>query len=294
MARRQQRADREGKNHMARPFISAVLPPTTAPRPAWWFAFQGNQILVTETENGIAIPLAPDLAARGLAVQARHYLGTLGEVDCYAVDLDAEAPLPAGMALSGLRPLYGRVDEDLFSVAGRAVQIVEWDRTHRYCGRCGTPTELLREERAKKCPQCGLLSFPRLSPAVIMLVERGDAMLLGRGRNFSAPFYSTLAGFVEPGESLEEAVVREIYEEAGILVDNLRYFGSQPWPYPHSLMIGFTASYAGGTIRIQESELIDADWFTADNLPLLSQPPSIARRMIDAFLARHPAGGRGS
>ena len=273
---------------MVRPFISAVTPPAAATHPAWWFAFQGNQILVTETEAGISLPLAPASAALGLGGPARHYLGTLDAVDCYAVELDAEASLPAGMALSGLRQLYGRVEDDLFSVAGRAVQIVEWDRTHRYCGRCGTATEPLPGERAKKCPQCSLLNYPRLSPAVIMLVERGDAMLLGRGRNFSAPMYSTLAGFVEPGESLEEAIAREIYEEVGILVDNLRYFGSQPWPYPHSLMIGFTATYAGGTIRVQESELIDAGWFTADNLPLLSQPPSIARQMIDAFLARHP------
>jgi NAD+ diphosphatase len=272
---------------MARPFISAVTPPATTLHPARWFAFQGNQLLVAATESGIDIPLAPDLAALGMVVQARHYLGTLGGMDCYAVDLDADAPLPPGMALSGLRQLYGRVEEDLFGVAGRAVQIVEWDRTHRYCGRCGTPTELMESERAKRCPQCGLLSFPRLSPAVIVLVERGDAMLLGRGRNFSTPMYSTLAGFVEPGESLEEAVVREIYEEVGILVEDIRYFGSQPWPYPHSLMIGFTAGYAGGTIQIQESELIDAGWFTAGNLPLLPQPLSIARQMIDAFLARH-------
>lgn len=276
---------------MTRPFIPAVTPPAAPTGPAWWFAFQGNQILVTETASGIDLPLVPAGAALNLAVLARHYLGTLGEIDCYAVELDAEAPLPPGLALSGLRPLYGRVADDLFSVAGRAVQIVEWDRTHRYCGRCGAATEQMTGERAKKCPQCGLLNFPRLSPAVIVLVERGDAMLLGRGRNFSAPFYSTLAGFVEPGESLEEAVAREVYEESGILVDNLRYFGSQPWPYPHSLMIGFTATYAGGTIRVQESELIDAGWFTADNLPLLSQPPSIARQLIDAFLARHPAIG---
>jgi NAD+ diphosphatase len=185
-----------------------------------------------------------------------------------------------------LRSLYGRLDEDLFSVAGRAVQIVEWHRTHRYCGRCGVETEDLPGERARVCPRCGLTSYPRLSPAVIVLVTRGDGdeVLLARSHHFPAGMYSILAGFVEPGESLEEAVVREIGEEAGIELSGLRYFGSQPWPYPNSLMIGFTATYAGGEIRLDEREIADAAWFGRDNLPLLPGRPSIARRMLDRWL----------
>ncbi|GIW04292.1 MAG: hypothetical protein KatS3mg059_0912 [Thermomicrobiales bacterium] len=192
-----------------------------------------------------------------------------------------------GFACCGLRALYGRVSDDLFAVAGRAAQIIEWDRTHQYCGRCGTPTETAPAERAKRCPRCGLLSFPRLSPAIIVLVERGDEVLLARSPHFAEGMYSTLAGFVEPGESLEEAVYREVLEETGIAVTGLQYFGSQPWPFPHSLMIGFTARYAGGEITIDRNEIEDARWFTAFTLPRVPQKLSIARRLIDAFVARY-------
>ncbi len=131
------------------------------------------------------------------------------------------------------------------------------------------------------------VEFPRLSPAIIVLVERGDQVLLARGTAFPDGMYSTLAGFVEPGESLEEAVHREIYEESGILLTDLRYFGSQPWPFPHSLMIGFTARYAGGEIVIDPAEIADAQWFTVDRLPRVPQKLSIARRLIDSYVAKH-------
>jgi NAD+ diphosphatase len=142
-------------------------------------------------------------------------------------------------------------------------------------------------ERAKRCPACGLLSFPRLSPAIIVLVERDDRVLLARGVNFPEGMYSTLAGFVEPGESLEEAVHREIGEEVGVALTDLRYFGSQPWPFPHSLMIGFTARYAGGEIVLDDREIADAAWFTADRMPRVPQKLSIARRLIDSYVAKH-------
>ena len=237
-----------------------------------------------EAERAALLEYA-DLAAMGVDFEAGHYLGRLDDVDCYAVQLSDTVGAPAETAFEGLRALYGRLPDAVFSIAGRAIQILLWDSTHRFCGRCGQPTVNAPAERAKLCPQCGLLSFPRLSPAVIMLVQRGDELLLARNKTFAGGFFSVLAGFVEPGESLEETVAREVKEEVGLEVADIRYFGSQPWPFPHSLMIGFTATYAGGEIRLQEDEIAEAAWFSRHGeLPHLPGNLSIARRLIDWFL----------
>jgi NAD+ diphosphatase len=168
---------------------------------------------------------------------------------------------------------------------GRAVQLVEWGRTHRFCGRCGTATERQANERSMKCPACGLLAFPRLAPAMITLVTRGDEALLARGVAFRGPMYSCLAGFVEPGESLEGAVIREVREEVGIEVGNVQYRGSQPWPFPHSLMVGFRAEWVSGDIVCDPAEILDAQWYMRDALPNIPPGISIARKLIDAWVA---------
>ncbi len=194
--------------------------------------------------------------------------------------------------MEGLRQVYGRLDEDLFWLAARAIQIVDWDRTHQFCSRCGTPTVQRETERSKECPKCGQIHFPRLAPAVIVLIERGDQLLMARSRHFTPGVFSILAGFVEPGETLEEAVAREVKEESGILVKDIRYFGSQPWPFPHSLMIGFTAKYAGGEITLEDSELEAAGWYAVDNLPPQPGKISIARKLIDAFVEKQKINRR--
>jgi NAD+ diphosphatase len=272
----------EKKNH----FLSGTIPPKEKSQPAWWFAFLENQLLVHQGPSSFRIPYLVDFGQLGIPTAGEHYLGELNGHPCYAVDLAEGTVPPEGMAYEGLRKVYGRVDEELFWLAGRAVQIVEWDRTHRFCGRCGVPLKSREKERAKECPQCGLLHFPRLAPAVIVLVERGNQLLLARSRHFAPGMYSVLAGFVEPGETLEEAVEREILEEVGIAVKDIRYFGSQPWPFPNSLMIGFTATYAGGEISINDQEIEDAGWYTADHLPGQPGKISIARRLIEWFLAK--------
>ena len=216
-------------------------------------------------------------------LDAAIFLGILDGRPCWAVGIDGE---PEGGAVP-LMGLYGQVEEIMFTVAGRAVQLVEWERTHRFCGRCGTPTEPAAGERARRCPTCGLLAFPRLAPAIITLVERDDgAALLARGRAFPIPMYSCIAGFVEPGETLEQAVHREVGEEVGVRIDNVRYWASQPWPFPHSLMLGFNADYVSGDIVIDETEIIDAQWFAPDDLPQIPPGLSIARRLIDDWLSR--------
>jgi len=271
-----------------RPFLPSVTPPIDHAGPAWWFVFRGNDILLFRHQRDVsAVPYLNDLIALEISPIRSHFLGYRNDAPSYAIEVAGDAPTPEGLAFEGLRNLHGRVEDDLFALAGRASQILEWDRSHQFCGRCGTPTVNSETERAKVCPHCGCTAFPRLSPAVIMLVERGDEVLLARGPQFAPGRYAVIAGFVEPGESLETAVRREIAEEVGIQVDRIAYFGSQPWPFPHQVMIGFTAQYAGGEITIDETEIVDAGWFRADNLPGVPQKLSISRWLIDAYAARH-------
>lgn len=270
-------------------FTPLITPPGTLQRPALWFTFQGVQILVRRAEGRAEFPHLAHPRELGLQPLREQYLGTLehpvhGSTDCFACELHNEAPPPDGWSWTGLRGLFGVVDDGLFALAGRAIQIMDWDRSHQYCGRCGTPTQSKPSERARQCPSCGLTAYPRLAPAVMALVRRGDELLLARSPHFAPGMHSALAGFVEPGENLEQCLHREVKEEVGVAVTNLRYFSSQPWPFPHSLMIAFNCDYAGGEVVPQPGEIEAADWFTLDALPILPNPISIARRLIDATL----------
>ena len=219
----------------------------------------------------------------------RHFLGMLGSEAVWAIDVPHGEDPSYGAALD-LFSYYGRSTEVEWAIAGRAVQLAEWGRTHRFCGRCGTPTVASAGDRSMTCPECKLLAYPRLAPAMITLVTRGEPgpdqeALLARGVTFRAPMYSCLAGFVEPGESLEQSVIREVREEVGIDITNVSYRGSQPWPFPHSLMIGFRAEYAGGDIVCDPTEIVDAQWYRRDALPNIPPRISIARKLIDEWLA---------
>jgi len=220
---------------------------------------------------------------------AIHFLGTLDGAPWWAVDVAAGTDPSSGAAVD-LYSLFGRTSEVEWLVAGRAVQLAEWARTHRFCGRCGTPTEQQLDDRAMRCPACGLLAYPRVAPAMITLVTRGEPgpdeeALLACGVQFRAPLYSCLAGFVEPGERLEDAVVREVEEEVGVVVGDVTYRGSQPWPFPHSLMIGFRARWRSGEIECDPTEIVDAGWYRRDALPAIPPHISIARRLIDEWVA---------
>lgn len=221
-----------------------------------------------------------------------HFIGAMDDDEgWWAVDV-ADGDDPSDGAALDLFSMFARVSEDEWVAAGRAVQIAEWARTHRFCGRCGTPTEAQAHERAMRCPACGLLSYPRLAPAMITLVTRGEGddeeALLGQGVQFRGPMYSCLAGFVEPGETLEGAVVREVFEEVGVEIEDVRYQSSQPWPFPHSLMIGFRARWKSGEIVCDPTEIADAKWFRRDDLPNIPPRISIARKLIDGWLAGEP------
>lgn len=243
----------------------------------------GPPLVVTVNGGGVILEESSDGPGDGAI-----FVGTLAGRHCYAVDGSATPiPLDSEVAPVDLRRLYGLVDEPTWLAAGRAVQLVAWARDHRYCGRCATPTIGSEHERAMRCPSCGLSAFPRLAPAAIVLVERDDGRaLLARNSAWPTPMYSCLAGFVEPGESLESAARREIEEEVGIVVGALRYFGSQPWPFPHSLMLGLFGEYESGEIECDGDEIADAQWFSVDALPELPGPISIARRLIDDWIER--------
>jgi len=266
-----------------------------------WFVFRGDQLLVEmgppdprpsddprvkQRPSWARLPLQKNHNWLGEAAVRTLYLGRLQGVDCWAAELpkDAEAPAP-GHSWEGLRTLFSVLDDAQFALSGRALQLVDWDRTHQFCGRCGTPTVPKRDERVRTCPACKLSAYPRVAPAVMMLVRRGDELLLGRGPHFPAGMYSALAGFVEPGESLEQCVEREVAEEVGVRVSNIRYFASQSWPFPHSLMIAFVCDWQSGEIRPQEGEIEAANWFKVLQLPKLPSRISIARRLIDAVSA---------
>ncbi len=265
-------------------FIPAMRPALGDNRPAWWFVFRDDRLLVRFEDGTLVRPYLTDLSKLKSALIRKQYLGSLNGTDCYTAELTAEAPVPEDAVFKGLRQLFGAVDEELLWIAGRANQFVHWAQTHQFCGRCGRPTRDKTDERAKICVKCGLINYPRVSPAIIVAVVRKDKILLARSTRFRSSFYSVLAGFVEPGETLEECVGREVFEEVGIRVKNVRYFGNQPWPFPNSLMVAFTAEYAGGEISADESEIVTAGWFSAEELPRVPGKFTIARQLIDWFV----------
>jgi NAD+ diphosphatase len=265
-------------------FVSSIDPPQEHSGPSWWFVFIAHTLIVREEGGALSVPFIQDLATLGLQPIREWYLGTLNGHHCYCAEVSENISLPKGMVSYGLRYLYGRIEESHHKIAMKASHIITWDSTDRFCSRCRAEMNRAKGMRAKECPGCGFLSFPRISPAVIVLIERENRVLLARVKRITAELYSVLAGFVEPGETLEEAAKREIEEEVGIRVKNIRYFGSQPWPFPDSLMIGFTAEYENGEIRIDETEISEAGWFDPEKLPAIPGKISIARQLIDWFV----------
>lgn len=263
-----------------------------ASAPGYWFVVRSGALLVTAGESP-RVPCLDRGAPLPVLVSGARGIGRLGETACWAAESDAEGP-PPGFAFVPLRQLFDRLPDEEVAIAGRAAQVVDFDRKHRYCGACATPTESTDGSRARACPRCREVFYPRLAPAAMALVTRdtpvGRELLLARGTRFQTPIYSALAGFVEPSESLEECVRREVLEEVGLEVGRVRYFASEAWPFPHSLMIGFLVEYLAGEIVCQPDEIVDAQWFPQDRLPLLPHRLSLARRLIEHALAEHRGG----
>jgi len=262
-------------------FVSLTREPDDESLPVGrvYFVFSDQGLLCKWDDNGNWLPTS-SLAELEHLVEHQHLLGYHNDTAYYAVHVK---PVP-DTEMADLRSLFGKTDRMTIALAGRAQQVIDWYHQHQICGRCGQAMSEHVADRAMVCKDCGTAQYPRLSPSIIVLVHDGDQVLMARSHRFPEGMYSTLAGFVEPGESIEETLHREVLEEVGVTVKNLRYLGSQPWPFPNSLMLGFHAEYAGGDIQCQEEEIADARWFALDNLPQIPGRMAISRWLIDAYL----------
>ncbi len=250
----------------------------------WWLPFHGRDVVVRE-QDGQPVLLYGDVdLLAGLEFEPPVLLGVLDGVPCVTCQLAVATELPSGWHAGGLRELYGKLDDALYGIVGYAAHLLLWQRTSRFCPVCAGSTEPMQGDWGRRCSECGHTRYPQLSPAILALVHDGDQVLLTHKPGWNAR-YSIIAGFVEPGESLEACVQREVGEEVGVAVANISYVGSQPWPFPDQLMIGYMAEYAGGTLAIDTTELDAAAWFHVDALPELPPPMSLSRRIIDAWAA---------
>ncbi len=272
-------------------FKPAAGPAENNHEPGYWLAFSSSNLLIKAENSRFSLPFLSKLDDLRISGIRQQYLGTFENVPCYSAELPPDIAAPEGFSFIGLRPLYFGVDEDIFLLAGRAMQIMHWHQTHQFCGRCGHTTETHQTDWAKICPACQFISYPRISPAVIVAVLKQDQILLTRYSQFRGNMHTIIAGFLEPGETLEECVHREVLEEVGLTVKNIQYFGSQPWPFPNSLMIGFTAEFAGGELRPDGTEIVEAGWYSADNTPVIPPKMSISREIIDWFIDKHSHKG---
>jgi NAD+ diphosphatase len=254
--------------------------PTTAE--GHWILVQGQNLLVVPDGDSFRLPTGRCPVA--LDDAAPFWLGTYRDAPCWVVPIGAEAAPPAGLSRETMVPMRGaRMPDELLSLGGMAMQALWWESTSGHCPRCGTPTVRIENEWGKKCPRCAYEHYPHLHPATIVLVRDGNRVLLTRKAEWAPGRYALIAGFVDNGESLESCVAREIKEEAGVDVKDIRYVGSQNWPFPSQMMIGFVATYAGGDLVIDKEELEDACWFPCGALPSLPSRHSISRFIIDHY-----------
>lgn len=255
---------------------------------AHWFCYQNDRLMV-KVENGKArVPLLYDLSEIDIKPIRTQYLGLLDKVHCYSAELSLDTQCPEGASFLNFIELHPYFNDEMYKAVIHGQQITAWERDHQFCGRCGSQTERKFRERAMICPSCGHMCFPRITPAIMVCIIKDGKILLAKNKTFPQDFYSVLAGFVEPGERLEECICREVNEEVGLKIKDIEYFGSQPWPMPNSLMIAYTAEYESGEINVDGQEIVEADWFAADSLPKCPTGTlSIAGRLIDWFKTRY-------
>ena len=250
----------------------------------YWFVFCKGDLLLKKTSDGCyTIPYQEEAPTPLKEWTNVHTITPFGDDDVRTYTIDSPVTDNPRYEMCGLRATYNKLPHELYQIAGKCQEILYWDANTRFCGVCGGPMKM-HTEISKRCTHCGKEIWPLLATAIIVLIRREDKVLLVHARNFRGKFFGLVAGFVETGETLEEAVVREVHEEVGIKIKNIRYFASQPWPYPCGLMVGFTADYVSGELHLQRSELDDAGWFDRDHLPPVPDKMSIARQLIDSWL----------
>ncbi len=261
-------------------FQPSFQPEAQTEKPDWALVLHERKLAMLSEDSGLRIPEKQFAEEHFSLETGMIYIGTYDGHNCYCSRISEPVAIK-GLEYVELREVTDKSgDPGLFIAAGAANHILHWSSMNQYCGCCGHKTEEKEEERAKICLSCGNIIYPRISPATITAVFKEDQILLAHNRNFGHNLYSLIAGFVEPGESLEQCVAREIKEEVGIKVKNIRYFGSQPWPFPDSLMLAFTAEYESGEIHEDQNEILDAKWFHAGNLPNIPSIDSVAGKMI--------------
>lgn len=252
----------------------------------YYFVFCKGDIMLERLEDGTyTIPYLEQAPTEIKPWTNVMNISPLGDRDVRTYRIDTPVTNDSRYEMCGLRPSYYKLPFELYLKAGKCQEILYWDQNTRYCGVCGAPMKM-HTDISKRCTECGKEVWPQLATAIIVLVHRGDEVLLVHAKNFRGNFFGLVAGFVETGETLEEAVHREVMEETGLTIDNIRYFGSQPWPYPCGLMVGFEADYVSGEIKLQQEELAAGAWFTKDNLPTIPEKLSIARKLIDYWLEK--------
>ena len=250
----------------------------------YWFVFCKGDLLLEKTSDGrYTIPYQEEAPTPLKEWTNVHTITPFGDDDVCTYTIDGPVTDNPRYEMCGLRATYNKLPHELYQIAGKCQEILYWDANTRFCGVCGGPMKM-HTEISKRCTHCGKEIWPLLATAIIVLIRREDKVLLVHARNFRGKFFGLVAGFVETGETLEEAVVREVHEEVGIKIKNIRYFASQPWPYPCGLMVGFTADYVSGDLHLQRSELDDAGWFVRDHLAPVPDKMSIARQLIDSWL----------
>lgn len=251
----------------------------------YWFVFCKTDVMLEKNEDGTyTIPLSEECPITLKEWQTPHRITPMDDgTEVRTVSIDAPITNQERYEMCGLRPSFYKLSKQLYLKAGKCQEILYWDKSTQFCGVCGAPMKL-HTDISKRCTNCGKEVWPQLATAIIVLIHRGDDVLLVHARNFKGDFYGLVAGFVETGETLEEAVRREVMEETGLTITNLRYFGSQPWPYPCGLMVGFNADYVSGEVHLQRSELSKGAWFNKNNLPTIPEKLSIARKLLDNWL----------
>lgn len=279
------RTRQEGEGEML--FIPSVTSPEEHLEQDLIFVFQ-KDLLLTRVDGTLQlIPTFQQIQALEPSFSRKLYLGTLDGIHCYAAELDVCLKLSGHYRFDGIRLLFKVLPEAVIKIAGKAFQILHWDSSHQFCGRCGNRTSTKADERVKICPTCGLQAYPRITPVIIVAVVRDGKLLLASNKSVRKDLYSLIAGFIEPGESFEEGVRREVREEVNIEIEDIHYFGSQSWPFPSSLIAGYTAHHRSGEIIPDGVEIGHADWFSPDSMPPIPPPGSISRRLIDWFVAHH-------
>lgn len=263
------------------------MPITTINENSHWFIFQADRLLIMKQNASLKMP-EKTFSSLTSSLVRQHKLGLFNNIECYCAEVSKETILPQELSTLPLRQAFEVLERVWFGVAVKAFSVINWDRNNQFCGRCSTPTQHTISTFERICPACGLALYPRISPSVIVLIRKQDQILMARSPHFTPGAYGLIAGFVEIGENLEQTLHREVKEEVNIEIKNIRYFGSQPWPFPDSLMIGFTAEYAGGELRIDNNEIEAAGWYRYDNLPgLPSSSFSLSRKLIDHYLAEY-------